>query len=114
MVTHKNILHKGLNYMQLLVREANKGDSKAISSIGVSSWQAAYQGIVPNDYLDSLSVEKREKHVSISLAVPTYRFAIAEIEGQPVGMICFYPVGEVASIGNEWEIEAVSSNLSWR
>jgi GNAT superfamily N-acetyltransferase len=93
--------------MQLIVREANEGDARAISLIGVKSWQAAYQNIIPNEYLNSLSAEKREIHLSKSLAIPTIRFAVSEMEGLPVGMICFYPLQDEKSPSVEWELEAL-------
>lgn len=93
--------------MKLSIREASTGDTEVISTIGVTSWQAAYRGLVPDEYLDSLSAEEREKHLAKSLAIPTNRFAIAEVEGKSVGMICFYPLCNEKSAGVEWELEAI-------
>jgi len=42
------------------VRAASVIDARWIAEVHVRSWQAAYRGQVPDDYLDSLSVDQRE------------------------------------------------------
>jgi ribosomal protein S18 acetylase RimI-like enzyme len=41
------------------IRPANEDDAQAIATVHVRSWQTAYRGVVPDSYLDSLSIEKR-------------------------------------------------------
>ena len=43
----------------VLVREATALDADAIASVHVRSWRAAYRGIIDDDYLAALSVERR-------------------------------------------------------
>ena len=90
--------------MQVTIRKATVDDAKIISFIGVSSWQAAYRGIIPDSYLDDLSVEQREKHLIQSFKNPNIYFAIAEIESHAVGMICFHPSYHETSEKGAWEI----------
>ena len=45
--------------MAPVVRPARADDADAIAGVHVRSWQAAYPGIVPQDILDRLSVERR-------------------------------------------------------
>lgn len=42
------------------VRSATPDDARMIAKIHVEAWRAAYRGIVPDEFLDSLSVDKRE------------------------------------------------------
>jgi GNAT superfamily N-acetyltransferase len=42
-----------------VVRRATVADADAMASAHVRSWQAAYRGIVPDEVLDGLSVERR-------------------------------------------------------
>src|SRR5262245_47856402 len=42
------------------VRPAVPSDARALAGIQVRSWQAAYPGIVPEAFLRSLSVDRRE------------------------------------------------------
>jgi GNAT superfamily N-acetyltransferase len=43
----------------ILIREATAFDARALASVLVRSWRAAYRGIIDDDYLASLSVERR-------------------------------------------------------
>ena len=40
---------------EVAVRDAVLGDAAAVSRVQVRSWQAAYRGIAPDDFLDALS-----------------------------------------------------------
>ena len=44
----------------LAVRRASVADARAIAEIGVRGWQAAYRGILPDDFLAGLSAAARE------------------------------------------------------
>lgn len=44
----------------MIVRPANPEDAAAIGKIYCESWKAAYRGIVPQDYLDSLTPDDRQ------------------------------------------------------
>jgi len=94
-------------FMNLIVREASQDDVKVISLISVTTWKIAYRGLLPDEFLDSLSVEMREKNILKGIKIPSNRYAIAELGGQPVGMICFYPLDNVNFKGIDWEIEAL-------
>jgi L-amino acid N-acyltransferase YncA len=41
------------------VREATVADAKGIALVHVDSWKETYSGIIPQDFLDSLSYDKR-------------------------------------------------------
>jgi L-amino acid N-acyltransferase YncA len=43
----------------LQIREAVLADAEAIATVHVRSWQAAYRGQLPDEYLDGLTVEDR-------------------------------------------------------
>ena len=45
--------------MELLVRKAKPKDAPGIAKVQVETWQNAYQGLIPDSYLNSLSIEKR-------------------------------------------------------
>ena len=40
------------------IRRARTGDEKAIADVVVKTWKDAYQGIVPQSFLDSLTIDK--------------------------------------------------------
>jgi len=43
----------------IITRRAVPEDAWAIATIHVRAWQKAYRGIVPDDYLDTLSIDQR-------------------------------------------------------
>ncbi len=46
-------------YRRLMnIRDATVGDAGAIATVRVLSWQEAYRGLMPQDALDSLSIER--------------------------------------------------------
>lgn len=47
--------------MKIIIRKATPEDALHIATIHVETWQHAYQGLIPNDYLDKLSIPERAK-----------------------------------------------------
>lgn len=47
--------------MTFTIRPAAAADSNALARIHVDSWRTTYRGIVPDDFLAGLSVERRER-----------------------------------------------------
>ncbi len=52
------------------IREASPDDASAIAAVHVAAWRETYRGIVPDDYLDGLAVESRERGWRDRLARP--------------------------------------------
>ena len=48
----------------LTIRPATPYDAQAIARIRVQGWRFAYQGLISQDYLDSLSVAEDTERVS--------------------------------------------------
>jgi GNAT superfamily N-acetyltransferase len=78
----------------LVVRRAVVGDARSIAEIGVLSWQAAYRGLLPDDFLSGLSVEARAVAWDMlldgaaDLASPAW---VAERDGHVVGYVSTGP-----------------------
>ena len=72
------------------VRLATLRDAKAIADIHVRAWQHAYAGLVEEDDLKSLSVDKRQAmwREAIEFAEPQVLVATSE-GGKLVGFIAF-------------------------
>jgi GNAT superfamily N-acetyltransferase len=45
----------------LTVRRATSDDARAIAAAHIASWRAAYRGLLPDDVLDALSLDGRER-----------------------------------------------------
>jgi ribosomal protein S18 acetylase RimI-like enzyme len=52
----------------VVVREAGVEDAAAVAEIHVRAWQAAYRGLMPDEWLDGLTVERRTESWSEILA----------------------------------------------
>ncbi len=68
--------------MELINRPAREDDIESIAEIKVVGWQAAYRGIVDDDYLDAMSAQEQ------SVLLKTYplsSFIVAEKGGNVVG-----------------------------
>lgn len=61
------------------IRDATVEDAAAVADIHVSGWKAAYRGVVPDQHLQSLSVEKRQANwlSAIGKGEPFVRVAAA-------------------------------------
>ncbi|MHB1536011.1 MAG: hypothetical protein ACYC1D_15655 [Acidimicrobiales bacterium] len=45
----------------MLLHRALPGDEDAVAAVHVWSWQTAYRGLVPSEYLDSLNPAERAR-----------------------------------------------------
>lgn len=48
--------------IEVRVRKAETSDARATAGVHVRAWQAAYRGLLPDELLDRLSVEERERN----------------------------------------------------
>jgi GNAT superfamily N-acetyltransferase len=76
------------------VRRALPADARAIAEVTVRGWQAAYRGLMPDEFLDGLSVAGREAAWREMLdrdadgGVPAW---LAERDGRAVGFVSSGP-----------------------
>jgi GNAT superfamily N-acetyltransferase len=68
----------------LLIRRARPADAAAMARVHVQSWREAYRGIVPDTYLEQLSVSGHERKWRRGFAAGTWAF-VAEWEQRIVG-----------------------------
>ncbi len=62
------------------VRTAEAADKRAVAGIHVRSWQAAYRGLMPDTYLDSLDPEDRAARYTFGSDDPLGRSTIVSVE----------------------------------
>jgi ribosomal protein S18 acetylase RimI-like enzyme len=97
--------------MQVLVRPPTAADAEAMGSVHVRAWRAAYSGgLMPDEYLASLSAERRAEMWRTVLSEPSsaraFRFVAEDATGSVVGFASVGPArgedlatdGEIYSI----------------
>lgn len=70
------------------IRSAVVEDASAIATVHVAAWKETYRGIVPEEFLNNLSIQRRTQQWESSLSdeESTYHRAfVAEMDGQVVG-----------------------------
>ena len=74
------------------IRDAVLADAEGIARVRVETWRAAYQGIVLDEVLDALSVERDTARWQDNFANNRLPFVfVAEVDGGVVGFACGGP-----------------------
>ena len=78
------------------LRPARPGDDALLASLHAVSWQHAYAGQLPADFLRDELGDFMAAKWAARLAEPagTYRIAIAEVAGVAAGFVCLWPAAE--------------------
>ena len=66
------------------LRRAQPGDELAVATVHVRSWQRAYRGIVPDDYLESMRPEERAARYTFSANDPDHPVTLIAVDGGKV------------------------------
>lgn len=76
-----------------MIRPATVADAPAIGEIHVRSWQAAYEGLIPADFLARLSAESRAASWARRIGDPAIpgRVLVVEDDGVVAGFAAFGP-----------------------
>jgi ribosomal protein S18 acetylase RimI-like enzyme len=69
----------------LKIRRAKDLDAEGIAKVHVETWRTAYKGIIDDEYLAALSVEKRTELWRRNIAIPGNIVLVAEEKGGIVG-----------------------------
>ena len=75
----------------MIIRVAEQRDVAGIAKVHVDTWRTTYGGIVPQEFLDALSYEGRERmwSATVSAPQPSEHLLVAENEsGEVIGFAC--------------------------
>jgi GNAT superfamily N-acetyltransferase len=78
----------------MLIRPAEASDAAAIALVHVRSWQSAYRGLVPQEFLDTLSPAERRpvwEHLLAESSWPENGVLVAEVDGRVAGFVRMCP-----------------------
>ena len=90
-----------------LVRPATTRDAKAIAEIHVSTWQSAYQDLMPDDYLRSMTVDKRQSYWREAIEYSEPQLLVATEGDKVVGFVGFdrsRDSGTKSTVGEIWAL----------
>ena len=65
---------------QMLLREAQAADALAVAELHVRSWQHAYRGLLPGEYLDGLRPEDRARRYTLGTLEPGGPVTVLAVE----------------------------------
>jgi GNAT superfamily N-acetyltransferase len=93
----------------ILVRAARPEDARRIAEVHVASWRHAYRGLLPDEYLEKLSVDERETQrlAWFSHPGPNSGVFVAEQAGRVVGFAAFEPSRDDDAPSKTGEIPAI-------
>jgi ribosomal protein S18 acetylase RimI-like enzyme len=74
-----------------VVRRPGVEDAAAMGALHVRAWQAAYRGVMPDEYLDALDPVARTEMWRGVIAEDATRLLVAEVDGVVVGFAAFGP-----------------------
>ena len=101
---------------ELTLREARRADGRAIAEIHVAAWRAAYRDLMPQSYLDALSIDERARMWERTIAQPgPAHLALAEFDGELAGFCLYGPTRDRLQESDVAEIYAVNVHPArWR
>lgn len=67
------------------IRRAESSDAKGIAKVHITAWQSAYRGILPDSFLDNLSVERSQSGWERMLADSSGWVLVFEQNGEIIG-----------------------------
>ena len=94
-------------HQAVLIRPSIETDARGIAEVHVRTWQAAYRGIVPQTYLDEMSVERREALWRESIAQGLREVVVAEVDSEIVGWVAFGRSRDAGAPDAVGEVEAI-------
>ncbi len=86
------------------VRRATVGDARGIAKVHVDTWRAAYVGVMPQETLDALDVDERQRLWQRYVAAEGFAVFVAEREA---GIVGFVSVGSCRELDGTGELFAI-------
>ncbi len=89
------------------VRPAIARDAKAIAEIHVATWQAAYKDLMPEDYLNTMTLEKRQAYWKEAIEYSEPQLLVATDGDQLVGFVGYDRSRDAntrSTVGEIWAI----------
>lgn len=86
------------------VRRATAGDARGIAKVHVDTWRAAYVGVTPQETLDGLDADERQRLWQRYVAAEGFAVFVAKREA---GIVGFVSVGSCRDLNGTGELFAI-------
>lgn len=73
------------------IRVATAADAARIAQISIDGWRAAYRGLMPDEVLDNLDLQKRTAGWTASIEKGSVQVMLAIVDGQAQGFCSLLP-----------------------
>jgi GNAT superfamily N-acetyltransferase len=91
-----------------IVRAAATTDAPAIARVRIDAWRSTYRGMIPDAYLDGMSVDESESHWRRILQAAPGRFSVfVAVEGEAVVGFAAGHMLEPPKLGCDAELSAI-------
>jgi 3-deoxy-manno-octulosonate cytidylyltransferase (CMP-KDO synthetase) len=90
-----------------IYRKATAEDVAAVARVHVESWRKSFDGIVPQEFLDNLNIEKREIAFRQRFDEPDYKMFVAETARNEIVGFADYGKARESNFGFEAELYAI-------
>jgi GNAT superfamily N-acetyltransferase len=81
--------------MDIRITKANIEHANVFGEIAARSWQAAYKGIIPDDYLSGVTSESRAERFKMALSqMPEVEFFLVSVDNIPAGVMNIHPCAD--------------------
>lgn len=102
-------MHRDDRAAPWFLRHATSADARAMATMHIRAWRAAYRGLVPDAHLNSLDLEARAARYRLDPAGPSdpeVWLAVTEAEGVVIGFVMTGPCrdDDLPEAGEVWSI----------
>lgn len=98
------------------IRQAAVEDAQTIAEVHVHSWQWAYRGLLPDHYLEGLSISERadahRQRIAVLVVAGLVLFAWSAWIGRSVGSVASLVLAAVASATLAWQIWSAARQIN--
>ena len=73
--------------MNYIIRKKERNDCYSVANVVVKAWKETYRGLIPDDYLDSLNVQKISQHNYEDFNEKDNHQFVLEVNNEIVGFV---------------------------
>jgi ribosomal protein S18 acetylase RimI-like enzyme len=105
------LTHDGMRevrrFTMLTIRAANDSDRDEVARVHVRTWQVAYRGLLPDEYLDQLRPEDRAARYTFASDDPHQRSTLVALDDEAVCGFTTFGVSRDGDLPDAGEIYAI-------